>query len=216
MIKFALMITNLLFGMGFAFTAVGQPGPLQIFFLSQALLLGWRRTVIAAITPILSDAPIIALVLLVLTSLPGWVLSIIQVGGGLFILYLAVGAWRTFVTRKDLGTEVAAASIPLTTTRQLLGKAVTINLLNPAPFIFWGTFLGPRLLEAWAIHPTHGLAFLIGFYGTFVLGLALIIIVFGKTGQISPRVNRVMGGIAAAALFGFGLYQLFIGLSKLI
>ena len=212
------MWTNFVYGAGIAFTAVGQPGPLQAFYLSQALALGWRRTVLAALAPLFSDGPIIALVLLVLTNLPEWVLSLIQIGGGLFILYLGVGAWRALRPRpsNDGHGDAAAASPPLTSSWQLLGKAVGMNILNPTPYIFWGTILGPRLLDAWANAPAQAIALLLGFYGTFVIALSLMIILFGKAGQISPNVNRTLAVFSTVLLFAFGFYQLATGVGKLL
>ena len=204
-------------GLAAAFPAVSTPGPLQACYLAQALALGWRRTVIAAIAPLLSDAPIILLVLLVLTQLPAWGLSLIQIGGGLFVLYLGVSAGRAFWQQEQVGGKNAAADdLVVMTSWQLLGKAVVLNLLNPSPFIFWSTLLGPILIEAWRISPLHGLAFLLGFYGMFILGLALIIILFGKTGQISPRVNWGLRGLSVLALLGFGGYQLGLGVYRLL
>ena len=146
--------------MGMAFTAVGQPGSLQAFYISQALALGWRRTVLAALAPVLSDGPIIAFVLVVLTNLPAWVLSFIQIGGGLFILYLGVGAGRALRQKWQAqeGENAAAMSTTFTSPWQVLGKAITMNFLNPNPYIVWGTILGPRLLKAWATSPAQAIA----------------------------------------------------------
>jgi len=198
-----------------AFTAVGNPGPLQAFYVSQALALGWRRTALAALAPVLSDGPIIVFVLLVLTNLPSGVLSLIQVGGGLFILYLGVGAWQGLRQRQEGREDAAANPSTFTTAWQVLGKAITMNLLNPNPYIVWGTILGPRLLQAWAVSPFQALALLLGFYTTFVVGLVLFIIFFGKTGQISPQINQILSLFSVLALFVFGFYQLVTGLLRL-
>ena len=200
-----------------AFTAVGQPGSLQAFYISQAFALGWRRTVLAALAPVISDGPIIAFVLLVLTHLPAWVLSLIQIAGGLFILYLGIGAGRA-LWQKWQAEEGTAAATPSTFTSswQVLGKAITMNLLNPNPYIVWGTILGPRFLQAWATSPAQAIALLLGFYLTFIIGLGLFIILFGKTGQISPRINRFLSVLSVIALLLFGLYQLVTGLLTLL
>ena len=64
------MLSSLLLGSGFAFAAAIQPGPLQAYLFSSVAQHGWKRTLPAAFTPILSDGPIILTVLLVLTRLP--------------------------------------------------------------------------------------------------------------------------------------------------
>ena len=52
-------------GLGYGFAAAVQPGPFQTYVLSQALNRGWRRALPMALAPLLSDAPIITLMLLV-------------------------------------------------------------------------------------------------------------------------------------------------------
>jgi hypothetical protein len=67
---------------------------------------------------------------------------------------------------------------------------------------------GPLLVEAW--HRSTGAAglFLLGFYGLFVSGLALTIVLFGRLGGFGPRVVRTLGGVSAIALASFGIWQL--------
>lgn len=59
------MLPYLMLGGGLAFAAVLQPGPLQAFLLSRTIAHGWKRTLPAALSPVLSDLPIALLVLLV-------------------------------------------------------------------------------------------------------------------------------------------------------
>jgi threonine/homoserine/homoserine lactone efflux protein len=83
------MIENFLIGGGFAFAAAIQPGPLQAFLLSSVTQRGWKRTMPAALSPLLSDGPIALFVLLVLNRLPDALDRFLQVAGGLLLLYLA-------------------------------------------------------------------------------------------------------------------------------
>ena len=69
--------------------AAAQPGPFQAYLLSQTLKNGWRRTMWAAFAPLLSDGPIVILVVLILTQTPDWFLTLLRVAGGGFLLYLA-------------------------------------------------------------------------------------------------------------------------------
>jgi hypothetical protein len=71
---------------------------------------------------------------------------------------------------------------------------------------------GPILFKGWHETPTFGLAFLFGFYVTFVISLMAIIIVFGTPQKLEPKVNRALVGVSALALTGFGLYQLWLGM----
>ncbi|MEW6669235.1 MAG: LysE family transporter [Thermodesulfobacteriota bacterium] len=204
------MILFLLQGVTLALSAVVTPGPFQAFLLSHAVRHGWRRTLPAALAPLVTDGPILALMLLVLTQMPGWFLGILRIAGGLFILFLARGVYLAL--RRG---AAPAASLESGKSRSLLG-AVAINALNPNPYIFWGVVGGPIVLSGWRESPWMGAGFLLGFFGTFVLGLGIQILLFASAGRLDPRVNRVLNAVAFAALAVFGLYQIAEGLSGLV
>jgi threonine/homoserine/homoserine lactone efflux protein len=193
-------------GIVYGFAAAVQPGPFQTYLISQTLLGGWRRTLISSLAPLVSDGPIIALCLLVLSQVPAWLERFLYIAGGLFILYLACGAYRAW--------RVFDPELPSTTTgaRQSLFKAALMNALSPGPYIFWSLVTGPILLRGWRVSPLQGVGFMLGFYVTMILSLGTIIIVFGSARQLGPSVNRALLGISAIALFCFGLYQLGLGL----
>jgi len=194
-------------GIGYGFAAGVQPGPLQTYIISQTLLKGWRRTLPAALAPLLSDGPIIAICLFVLSQIPGWLQRILFIAGGLFVLYLAYGAYQIW---KNFNPELPS---PKSGTQQSILKAALVNTLNPNPYIFWTLVTGPILLAGWRNTPVYGLGFLLGFYGTFILSLATMIFIFGTVRQLGPKINRVLLGFSAVALFFFGLYQLWLGIT---
>ncbi|HKJ38098.1 MAG TPA: LysE family transporter [Anaerolineales bacterium] len=194
-------------GIGFGFAAAVQPGPFQTYIISQTLFRGWRRTLVAALAPLVSDGPIIALCLIVLSQVPRWFERFLYIAGGIFILYLAFGAyksWRTFdekIPENDSGAS------------QSIWKAALMNALSPGPYIFWTLVTGPILIRGWRESPTLGIGFLLGFYLTIIASLSVIIIVFGKAKELGPKVNRALLGISAIALFCFGIYQLALGIN---
>ena len=83
------MLEYLFIGSGFAFAAAIQPGPLQAFLLSSVACKGWKRTLPAACAPLLSDGPIVLLVLLVLNRVPETMSRFLQAAGGVLLIYLA-------------------------------------------------------------------------------------------------------------------------------
>src|SRR3970040_1606771 len=83
-------------GIGYGFAAAVQPGPFQTYLISQTLTKGWKRPLPASLAPLISDGPIIALCLLVLSQVPAWLQRFLYVAGGLFILYLAYSACKTW------------------------------------------------------------------------------------------------------------------------
>ena len=196
----------LILGMTYAFAAAVQPGPFQAYLISQTLSNGWRRTVPAAFAPLLSDVPVIVLVLLVLSRMPGWLAQILQCAGGVFLLYLAVGAfktWRDYDVKKAVQDQSG---------RQTVFKAVLVNLLNPAPWLGWSLIMGPLLLKGWRETPANGIALLVGFYITLILVTLGIMLLFAAARNLGPRVSRTLVGISAIALACFGLYELWQGI----
>jgi len=88
-----------------------------------------------------------------------------------------------------------------------------MNALSPGPYIYWGLVTGPVLVAGWREAPANGVGFLLGFYLVFALTLAGLVLLFGTARQLGPKVNRALLGISALALLGFGLYQLWLGVS---
>ena len=194
-------------GIVYGFAAGIQPGPLQTYIISQTLAKGWRRMLPAAFAPLISDGPIIATCLLVLSQVPLWLQRFLYVAGGLFVLYLAYGAFQTW---KNFDPNLPSTEAG---PQKNILKAAFVNILNPSPYIFWTLVTGPILLAAWRKTPAHGLGFLAGFYLTMILSLVTIILLFGTAHQLGPKVNRALLGISAIALFCFGFYQLWLGIS---
>jgi threonine/homoserine/homoserine lactone efflux protein len=202
------MWVYLIQGMGYGFAAAVQPGPFQAYLISQMLSHGWRRTLPAALAPLISDGPIILLTLVVLSYVPVWFQRFLYIAGGLFLLYLAYGAfvaWRNFDER---GVATPSAG------RQSAIRAAMMNALSPGPYLYWSLVTGPILLAGWRQAPVNGIGFLVSFYAALVLTLIAIIVVFGTARRFGPKVNRVLVGVSAIALAGFGMYQLWLGLGN--
>ena len=195
-------------GIGYGLAAAAQPGPFQTYLISQTLLKGWRQALPAALAPLVSDGPTIAICLLVLSQVPPWLQRFLYIAGGLFLLYLAYGAYKSW---KNLDLNIPIVE---TATQQSIFKAALINMLNPNPYIFWSLVTGPILVTGWRETPVYGIGFITGFYLTLILGFSTIIIVFGSARQLGPRVNRALLGISAIALFCFGLIQLWLGIKN--
>ncbi|MGA2502614.1 MAG: LysE family transporter [Anaerolineales bacterium] len=200
------MTAYLIFGMTYAFAAAVQPGPFLTYLVSQTLTNGWRRTVPAAFAPLLSDIPIIALVLLVLSHMPTWLVQVLQFAGGIFLLYLALGAyktWRNYEKEKPIGKK---------TIQQTVLKAAVVNLLNPAPYLGWSLVMGPLLLKGWRQALVSGIALLAGFYSILIFVTLGIMLRFSAARKTGPRISRALVGLSAMALTLFGLYEICLGI----
>lgn len=202
------MAEYILLGAGFALAAAAQPGPFQAFLFSSVTRNGWKRTLPAALSPLLSDGPIAVLVLFLLNRVPPVMNIILQGVGGLFLLLLA---WRGYVQWKgtDTSATMSRGSVPAT-----ILQAALVNLLNPNPYLGWSLFLGPAAITAWGITPAYGAALLISFYLTLMIGLAGTIVLFGATGFLSEKRRKTLILVSAVILALLGAYQLIAALTR--
>jgi threonine/homoserine/homoserine lactone efflux protein len=199
----------LLMGITYGFSSAIMPGPLSTYLVSSTLMHGWKRTLPAVFAPLISDGPIVMLVVFVLLRIPPRFEQGLRIAGGIFLLYLAAGAvkaWRSFDVRQ---------ACPAHSSRQSAVRAAMVNFLNPNPYLGWSLVLGPLMLKGWRETPLHGIALLVGFYATMVVTLAGIVLLFHAARRIGPRVNRALIGFSALALAGFAAYQLWLGAASL-
>ncbi len=203
------MLSDVLLGGGLAFAAVVQPGPLQAFLVTRAATDGWRRTLPAAFSPLLSDGPIALLTLLVLGRLPPLGQHLLGVAGGVLLLTLA---WMSF---RAIRTPVAPAEPDRRAIPRTLLQAATVNLLNPNPYLAWALILGPAAVTAWHEHPAHAAALVGAFYGAMVVGLAGVIVLASSARSLPPHAQRAVALASTVVLALLGIYQLFSGLAAL-
>jgi threonine/homoserine/homoserine lactone efflux protein len=194
-------------GVTLGFSAAASPGPFQAFLFTHASRHGVRRTLPLVLAPLVSDVPIVAVILLALTRVPEGFLRALEVAGGAFLLWLARGSWRT------AGERASGAGPSATDATGSFRQAVVVNATGPGPWIFWSTVCGPILTEAWRAGASRALAFLLGFYGLLVGGKALLVVAFGLAGRIGPRTSRGLGLASAAAMAVMGALQLWRGLT---
>lgn len=196
-----MLLTHLLTAATIGFSAGVTPGPLQAVFLSYAVEGGWKKALPAAFAPLFTDGPVIVLVLLVLNNLPPTFLRFLQIGGALFMLYLA---WEAFQSFRHFEALEAA---PITNGWRTLFKATLANLLAPGPWLFWSLINGPNLLEIWAVSAWWGIAYLAAFYGVFILTNIVLIVLFATMGRMGEKVRKILLLISSLALTGFAIYQ---------
>jgi threonine/homoserine/homoserine lactone efflux protein len=197
-------IVHLLQGVTLGFTATATPGPFQAYLLNQTTRRGIKHTLPLCLAPLLSDGPIILVVVGILSQASGVLLRAIQVLGGLFLLYLAVRAVRA--ARK-------ATPGPDQAPKQSFAHAILMNFLSPGPYLFWSTVTGPMFLKAWSKSVVGALAFVCGFYLILIGGFMVFVVLSGNAIKLLPKVEKGLHYVSALALLGFGLYQLWTGLA---
>ncbi len=197
-------------GFAMGLYAALQPGPFQTYILSETLRRGWRKSLPMAFAPLVSDLPPVLLTLLVLSRMPQGVLDGLRIAGGLLMLTLARGAFRSFTTQTEETVAVEASPA------KSLFSAAAINILSPSVYLFWTTIGAPIVLDGWQISPLHGLSFIIGMYSVFIPSLVALIILFGQTGRLPAKAQKWIGYGLALLLALLGLYQIWVGLSAFI
>jgi threonine/homoserine/homoserine lactone efflux protein len=200
------MLEYVLIGSGFALAAGIQPGPFQAFLLNSVARNGWKATLPASFSPLISDVPIALLALFVLNQIAYGMTRILRGAGGVFLIYLAWTSYRQW-KRGTMKESETSDSAPRT-----ILQAATVNILNPNPYLGWSLVLGPAFMAAWNQGPQNAVALIIAFYATMILVLACTILLFGTT-RVFGRENRRILVLASAVLLAvFGVYQIVMSL----
>lgn len=194
-------MTPLLTGISLGFSAGIGPGPLTTLVISTTLARGFGAGLLVALAPLLTDAPIIVLTLVVISALPTAVVTGLAVAGGLYLLFLGGKTAQTART-----AVLATGSAAPQQRRADLGRGALVNMLNPAPWLFWLSVGGPILTEAWQGPKLAALGFLVGFYALLVgckIGLAWVV-ASGRRFLTDVWYRRLLAG-SGLLLAGFGL-----------
>ena len=145
---------SFLLGLSLGLGAGIAPGPLLALVIRSTLQDGVAAGIRMALSPLITDAPIILLAVVLAASLPDAVLGVLGIAGGAFVIWLGVEALRE---SPALAEAAAGAAAPQ---RDLLRGALT-NALSPHPWVFWITVGAPILAQGDA---TDAVLFLAAFY----------------------------------------------------
>jgi threonine/homoserine/homoserine lactone efflux protein len=191
-------------GAALGFSAAAQPGPLQAYLLAQSARNGVRRTLPVAAVPLVTDPPLIAVVLAVLAQVPAGFVRGLGVAGGALVVWLGVGALRA--------ARAPARDGPAPVPPSGFVRAHLVNVTNPNAWLYWSVAAGPILAAAWRASPLRALAFLAGFYLLLVGGNVAFVLVAGRAARAGPRLGRALGIASGAALVLFGAWRIAEGI----
>lgn len=196
-------------GFSLGIALAGAPGPVQAVLLSESMRGGIARGLRALAGASLTFAALLlSLALGLSVATPGMVtLRTLQIVGGLFLVWLAVDAFRS-------GHEVHETSTPQRNLSPIARGALAI-LLNPGAWLFLGTVASPLFTEA------GGSA---GRAGAVLAALALIaglaigdgaIVMLGGIGLRRARRPVIVwtGRILAASLAALGVWLVVQGVT---
>jgi threonine/homoserine/homoserine lactone efflux protein len=202
------MIALLLQGLVLGLSAGFAPGPLLTLVVSESLRHGGRAGVRAALAPVVTDAPIIAVTMLLLSRFSHLqpLLGTLSLLGALFVLLLA---WENFTAR---GIDEPRGEAP----SRSLQKGILVNLLSPHPYIFWLTVGGPITWRALEESPWHAALFVGSFYA-LLLGSKIFLALLADRARpfLAGSSYRAVMRLLAFALCLLALLLLRDGLQRL-
>jgi threonine/homoserine/homoserine lactone efflux protein len=168
-----MVVESLLFGIIVGLAAGLSPGPLTTLVLSETLKNGKKEGIQVAISPLISESPIILFVLVVLSSVAGnyIIIGAISMLGACFLIYLGLSNLTTHAKESKEGLGIDNALL----------RGITTNLLNPNAYMFWLTIGGPRIIESVHVHISATILFMLGFYMMLVGSKIAIAIVVDKS-----------------------------------
>ena len=197
----ARAVHQLLLGLSLGLGSGLAPGPLLALVIRSSLERGFAAGARVAVSPLLTDVPVIAVAVVLAARLPMAVLGALGIGGGAFVLWLGVKGLREQTPPAEAAADAAS---PHTDLR----RGALTNLLSPHPWVFWITVGAPILAGG-------GIGGAVLFLGAFYLlligtkvGLAWII----ATG----RSRLIEGRGYAAALRVSGLLLVATGILLII
>lgn len=184
MINFLTAGTILGLSAGFA------PGPLLTLVISETVRYGIKAGLKVAISPILTDLPIILITLFILKKLSAFdaVLGIISFSGAFLLLYM--GFESMLVKGVSLNQPDCKP--------ESLKKGMIVNFLSPHPYLFWLSVGAPTVVRAMEQNVFAALAFISSFYILLVGSKISLAILVGKfryflTGNFYIYTMRILG-----------------------
>lgn len=186
-----------LLGLSLGFSAGLSPGPLLSLVIRTSLERGFWAGARVALAPLVTDAPIIALCLLMVNSLPSSVAALLGLIGGGFVIYLGLEGIKA-ARQADLEqpAKINAQS-------QDLLRGALVNILSPHPWLFWLAIGAPTLSSAYRLGVTRAIGFLLGFF-VLLIGIKITLAFLISSGKRFLNQKTY----TAALLFSSGLMLL--------
>jgi threonine/homoserine/homoserine lactone efflux protein len=202
-----------------------SPGPLLALAIATTLRRGLRSGLSVAMAPLVTDTLIIVLAVTVVSQLPRTAVAVLSLLGAVVIAWFALENARAarVADVTDLRTSPDARSNEVRSnrlahlTRSPLLQAATVNVLNPAPWLFWISAGAPILVGFTSESFSLAVGFLVAFYVAIVGSKALLVVALA-TGRhrLSTRGYRLILGGVAVMLAAIAIALAITGVQALI
>lgn len=166
----SLLLTILVLGLYAGFS----PGPMLTLVLSETLKHGTRAGLQVALSPLVTDLPIIILALFLMNQLATMQIAL----GGISVIGAVILMWMGYESLKTQPIEMSTSSESINPSS--LKKGILVNLLNPNPYIFWITIGAPVIYKAYQQSLVLAVIALIVFYICLIGAKVLLAIIAGK------------------------------------
>ena len=170
------------FGAGAVFGVSGgiSPGPLLVLVISESMRHGARAGIMVAMTPLLTDLPVMILAVFLLNQLSHFeiLLGCISIAGSIFLMRIG---WLSLKTAGILlkNEELEPYS---------LGTRMMTNYLNPNMYLFWFTVGAPFLLRSTWDNSGPAMFFIFSFYISIVGAKSLIALGVTRSSRLTEGV----------------------------
>ena len=186
-----------------------SPGPLLTLVLAQTLKHNRAEGIKVALSPLVTDFPIILITILIMGRLTqsDIFLAIISFAGGIFLAWLGFESVRSREMSMDLQDPGSGS----------MKKGIITNFLNPGPYLFWATVGTPLMLKAYKTDLTSAILFIISFYVFLTGSKIMVACLAGKTKHLlNQGIYLILMRILGIALFIFSLIFFYDGVKYLI
>lgn len=181
-----------------------SPGPLLTLVMTQTLKYNRREGIKVALSPLVTDLPIIGMTLVVISKISqsDTILGMISLAGAIFVAFLGYES----ITSKGF-----SAGQPDIVSKSLR-KGIIANFLSPHPYLFWATVGAPYVLKAHVQGLLYAILFLGSFY-FFLVGskISVALLVARSKKFMREKTYRIIMWILGIALFVFSLMLLYEG-----
>jgi threonine/homoserine/homoserine lactone efflux protein len=185
-----------------------SPGPLLTITISETLQHGKWEGIKVAISPLITDLPIVLSILFILSYLTSYnfIIGIIVFFGASYLIYSGIES----VKIKQKSTEFKLNK------KAGLKRGIIVNFVNPHPYIFWLSIGGSIFFKSSSIHVWATILFIIGFY-SFLVGSKVIVALIVENSKyfINSKYYFLIIRILGIAQIIFGLTFIKVGLNSL-
>ena len=193
------LIQGLLLGLGVGLA----PGPLLALVISASLRGGTSHGLRVALSPLITDLPIIVVSLFILRQINNSALGFLSIVGAIVLFYFAYESW---VAGKNNPQDFINKDKSIGSTKTTLFKAILTNFINPSAWLFWMTAGGTLLINGWNQSLIDAAGFLLGFYLLLIGSKVLLALGIGSSRNKMPScLYKLLVRIASILLLVLGI-----------